>query len=334
MRNWPSIFPALFTLLLSGCLQMETRIKLNEDGSAVVTERLQISRELLEIEAGVKEQLGATFKGLLSRERAQRRAGAMGSGVTLVSHKMDEGQAGSLRAVTVYRVGDITELTYVSPFFMRGEHLGTMRIGIKPSYEGGFKTTAGLLMLVFSHGDPRAEPSAVAKELTTLEQDESPLIRQRYRDIAPALRDLLKGFKIRMVFENFSEIVGGRKYFHNERPKELDIINYTYGGEPGGKTGTHPLDDEEVVVDLMKLLLARPDSPWSRRQGRFLGPHASGERFGVMIRPSRPLFDRYFKGKNLSIRQGAGRPNREMPARFEDIGDTAENRRDAIREKE
>jgi hypothetical protein len=326
-----SILPILSALLLSGCLQLETRIKLNEDGSAVVTERLKILRPLHEIEAGMGDGLETTLETMLSRERAQERAGAMGTGVTLADYRVESGLDGSRQALAVYDVEDLTDLTYVSPFLMRGEHMAAMKISIQPQFHDSWSQVAGILYLKFDHAETPAEPSARLKKLTTLE--ESPLVRQGYRDIAPIFRDLLRGFKVRVIFENYGEILGtgwhASHLFRFERPTEVDIINYSYGGETGGKTGTHPLDDEEVVADLLKLLLAQPNDPWCRRRGAFLGKHMGRPWFRAVIRPSRPLFDKYFEGKELSFKRRGKRM-----AEFEEIGETPENRRDAVRKKE
>ena len=87
MKTLPRLMMGMTALLLaSGCLQLETRIKLHEDGSATVTERLEILPALLEMEAGATSLTGMTFERLLSRERAQERVKEMGKGVTLVSH--------------------------------------------------------------------------------------------------------------------------------------------------------------------------------------------------------------------------------------------------------
>ncbi len=332
LRRFGVLAVLALAFMACGCLELETRIKLHEDGSAVVTERLKISRKLREIESGVKEQLGTNFEDLLSKERAQQRAAEMGSGVVLVSHKVEDGPAASRQAVTIYRVADLRKLTYVSPFFMRGEHMGRMKISITPQLEDKWGQRAGILWLQVKHQEVSSKPSQRLKELTTME--ESPQVRQGYRDIVPIFRNLLKGFKVRMIFENYGEILGtgwrASQLFPFQRPREVNIINYSYGGETGGKTGTHPLDDEEVVVDLMKLLLARPKDPWCRRKGPFLGKHMGQPWFNAVIRPSRPLFDRYFKGKELTFGQGHGRPGLKKMADFARIGETPENQRQSI----
>ena len=320
-----SVLSLVLLLFASGCMELETRIKLNEDGSAVVTERLEILRPLREIEAGVQEGLEITFDALLSRQRAEASAREMGPGVTLVSHKLENRQGGSRQSIAVYQVPDITKLTYMSPFFMRGECLGKMRIGMHPQYVESNNSKAGTLYLNFDHIDDRAKPTPLLAELTG--SGESPLVRQRYRDVAPILRDFLKGFKVRVVFENYGEILGTEHLFWYDRPRELAIVNYAYGGEAGGKTGTHPLDDEEVVVDLAKLLLAKPNDPWCRRKAPFLGKYAGRNQFRAIIRPSQPLFDKYFKGKELSFSQGHGRPMLKRMASFSAIGETPENQR-------
>jgi hypothetical protein len=197
-------------------------------------------------------------------------------------------------------------------------------------YSAKYHNKPGTLKLSFDHVRDGAKPTPVLTKLTRSE--ESPQVRQRYRDVTPMFRDLLRGFKVRVIFEHYGEILGTRSFFHSERPRELDIVNYSYGGEAGGKTGTHPLDDEEVMVDLMKLLLARP-AALDRRKASFLGQHMGAESFRAIVRPSRPLFDKYFKGKELAFSQGHGRPFVKRMASFKEIGETPENQRGALREK-
>ena len=43
-----ALLAAILASAASGCLQIETRIKLHEDGSATITERLQFSKRLLD----------------------------------------------------------------------------------------------------------------------------------------------------------------------------------------------------------------------------------------------------------------------------------------------
>ena len=53
MKNPKSVVRGLMILVLAaagaGCLQIETRVKLNPDGSATVTERVLFTRRLLDL---------------------------------------------------------------------------------------------------------------------------------------------------------------------------------------------------------------------------------------------------------------------------------------------
>ena len=306
-------------LLASGCIELETRIKLNRDGSVVVTERFRILRPLREIEAGAGKDVATTFEKLLSRERAMERAKEMGKGAVLTSHVVRDAHAGSREAVTVYTVPQFTDLTYCSPFFQRGDRQGKLRVAIHPQYKNSWNQVAGILFLHFDHRDLKGEKSELFKELTRT--SESPVIRQGYRDIAPIFRDAMKGLKIRIIFENYGQILGtggmAKHLFPYKRPKQVNIINYAYGDETGGRTGTHPLDEEEVATDLVKLLLGHPDDRHSPRPGQFLGKRTGRSSFRAVIRPSEFYFDKYFKGKDLHF--GGSRGTKK--ASFADIGD-------------
>jgi hypothetical protein len=318
---------AVAAAFLSGCVQLETRIRLNEAGGATVTERLEILPALLEMEAGATNLTGMTFERLLSRERALERATDMGKGVTLVSHNVHTTDSGSREAVAVYQAADITTLTYMSPFFGKGMKQGKFHFSIEPQYADQWRQVAGILMLRADYIDsplkPDEGPAIRALGLT----NETPLLRQAYRDVAPAFRDLLGGFKIRVAFENYGEILGiggAGDVARLRRPNTANMVNYAYGGGKSGEGGTHPLDDEEVMVDLLKLRIAGEGERYHcQRIGEFLGKYSGRQGFTAAIRPSRPLFDKYFAGKELKFGMRGLTPAGTRKADFAEIGETA-----------
>src|SRR5580658_4926006 len=100
-------------LALAGCLQLDVHILLNEDGSATITERIRFSRQLMDLAGDRKPEL----LKLLSKEMALERMKRMGTGVTLVSHEIRDAEGASKEAVIVYKVPDLNNLVYVSPWF-------------------------------------------------------------------------------------------------------------------------------------------------------------------------------------------------------------------------
>ena len=91
----------------TGCLQIETNIHLNEDGSATVTERLNFSRKLLDMASG--QEAGLQLEPMLAREAALERMKDMGKGVSLVNHKVQDGAKGSRESIAVYQAQDLAQ---------------------------------------------------------------------------------------------------------------------------------------------------------------------------------------------------------------------------------
>ena len=63
MKRFSFLATGLLLLLAAGCLQIETHMKLHEDGSATITERLQFSKNLLDLSAkdGPAKGIAALF---------------------------------------------------------------------------------------------------------------------------------------------------------------------------------------------------------------------------------------------------------------------------------
>ncbi len=115
------------SLALAACMQLDTHVKLHEDGSATVTEKLRFSRRLLDLSG--KEGSEQDLAGLLAKEAALERVKGMGKGAVLVSHEVKDVEGGAREAVAVYKIDDLNELIYVSPSGSTGESRQRCRRG-------------------------------------------------------------------------------------------------------------------------------------------------------------------------------------------------------------
>lgn len=110
---------ALIALALPGCLQNETTIHLNKDGSGTVVEETLLGAQML----AMIDQMAAGFGGgggaekpkddpikqMLSEDKAKKRAAEMGDGVTFVKAEPLE-KNGAKGARTTYAFKDISKL--------------------------------------------------------------------------------------------------------------------------------------------------------------------------------------------------------------------------------
>jgi hypothetical protein len=303
----------------AGCLQIDTKVRLSPDGSATVTERLNFSRRLLDLARQEKAEQG--LETLLSRKAALRRIRYMGKGVTLVSHKIRDGERGSKESVTVYRAEDFTQLTYVSPFLARGGALYGLKFGLSPYFK--YRYTGewpGALIVSCRPVDLR--PKTKGKTMPPdfqLPKGASPRDLQVYRELVPVFGDMLQEFKIRLRLETYCNIGNTAGIVHRHRSSGVDYADLIdFDHRHFDKYGYNILENEEIMVEILRWHLQnRKGSP---QHAPFLTSHLKGQTGnttlpvfhqgwggGVRIRPSRDMFNRYFEGKTLDYGKRGGK---------------------------
>lgn len=320
--------PARITLVLllglaGGCMQVETRVQLNEDGSAVITEKVRLSRRLLD-QSG-PEGSDRDVASLLKKETAQARVAMMGEGAELASHEINRTDEGGQEAVAVFRIPDLCKLRYASPFVCQkdykentviafaidavkkgsylGDKAGDLRLRIMPvaALEGGEKEV---------NEQPAEHAAATPAEL------------QRLRRLQPIFCDLLQGFKMKFTFESYAPIrcsFAMRGFELEGAIKEVDLIDID--DRNLDSQGGAFFENEEVMLDLARWRL---DTPVLRRQLAnanvnkalpILMPRAGA----IWFQPSRPLYDRYLKDVSLDF--GSGESGSDIrKAAFEEVG--------------
>ncbi|MCX7805948.1 MAG: hypothetical protein N3A38_12265, partial [Planctomycetota bacterium] len=255
--SFAAALPAI--LAAAGCMQIETRIRLNEDCSATITERLRFSRMLID-QAGAGE---AEFLRLLGREAALERMKNMGKGMSLVRHELRDAEGGAKESFAEFRIEDINELRYCSPwpFFADYGENNVIACRLEPMYKNGSSggewwagTVRGRFMLLkrprgAEDGlDPKAPPP----------KGPAPVEEQIYRELGPVFRDILKDFRVRLTFESYCPLLplGGSPGIRNLRAKtmEADIIDFS--DENLDNWGGRFLENEEIMLELARLKLA------------------------------------------------------------------------------
>ena len=318
---------ALIGISTNGCMQLHTNIRIEPDGSATVTERLRLSRKLLDLG---KERIAAD----LNKEGAVRRAKAMGAGIRLVSHQVSDAAEGAREMVAVYKIGDINNLIYVSPFFSYWDHArnNSIQFKLQPIYQStwiGRKAGEMGISLervpAFPDQAPTIPKPIPRKEGEPEPPGPSPQELQALRGLGPVFRDILKGFEVKLTFETYGYLragFGNRDSRSGTRFVELLHLSDT----SLDKYGYNFLENEEAMLSILsghlgsKVVVEQVKGwktnktlpvyhPWGSKDGWWL---ASRE---IYFRPSRQFFDKFFVGKTLDFAKGGKRK-----ADFNEIG--------------
>ncbi len=322
----------LAALLSGGCLQLETRIKVEEDGTATVTERLRFSRRVLDLAGDGRGELVA----LLGKDAALRRMGQMGEGVSLVSHRVHEAEGASQESLTVFKVKDLNGFKYVTPWpaYRDFPENNTVTFRMQPYYKSCpyARPRAGTMGISWHYPKgkpPKGEPKPPKDAKPP--KGPSPLELQVHRELGPVFRDMLKDFQVRLTIESYAPVSSGLGVRgHRAAAREVDLISFT--DRDLDRWGGLFLANEEIMLDLVRWQLGGDDVVKHVR-----GYHANltlpvffpaGSKHmwwsggtDVWFKPSRPLFDRYFAGKKLDYSQWqASPPSKHVPATFEKIG--------------
>jgi len=304
---------ATATTMLSGCLQLDVHVKLNDDGSATITEKLSFSRRLLDQEVGADKK---ELRSLLDKETALKRMQHMGRGTTLVSHDLQEAPQGGLQAVAVYKIPDINDFRFVPPHLALPAHPQRyFRISVEPCYSQRWASPdkPGMMAAHFSVTDaPRQKEAAPAKPLTPLEL-------QQLRELQPLFRDLIKGFRVKFCFEAYNPLhCGSPQYPGIVVDRETKIHSpcwwfIDFSDQNLDSLGNNILDNEEILLEILRGDFAGPNimAQVGCRDYSFAHLHDSkvplfypdGMSWLVCRRtfePSKFHFKKYFDGKPVS----------------------------------
>ena len=322
----------------TGCLQIEARLKVHEDGSATLTERLSFSRRLLDL-AGAREQ---EILELAGKDAALERMKQMGSGVTLIQHELRDGPGASKESVVQYKVADVSQFLYVSPWFAYLDYPANNAVEIKMyplyksnPYRGG---SAGSMAVLLK---PIKPPKGDSKEAPPLTPPSPPWgeggVRgapkdlQVLRELGPVARDMLKGLRLRFTFEAYAPVhsaLGVRDEGAGATAIDLLDVSDTNLDNWGGPF----LENEEVMLDLMRgefgsaNVVRHVQGYWANNTLPVFMPRGSRHIWWlgaetIWFAPSRPLFDKHFAGKKLDYSEWQPHPpEKHVPADFDNIG--------------
>ncbi len=309
--------------LLSGCMQVETHIKLNPDGSAEITERMRFSRRLLAYgDRSGKELNVARF---LKKEAALKRMASMGEGLSLAEYNVSDKPNGDRESIATFKTADINTFRYVSPWFGYLDYPANnaVKCVLSPAYKSGVYTlaVAGTMSVNFIHLKGGRLPPRRDKN-APVPKGPSPREMQAYRNLGPLFKDALRGFHVKLTFESYAPI--RKSKLGRYAGKQIDLIDFSW--ENRDAYDQPFLENEEVMLDLLRGdmsssdILAHVKDAHNNATLPVFVPLASAKSV-IPFAPSRFLFDKYFKGKKLDYSVwGPSPPEKHVPAVFEKIG--------------
>ena len=313
---------ALLLLACSGCLQIETRVKVHEDGSATITERVRFTRQLLDLAGERKPEL----LKMLGREAVLERMKKMGQSLALVKHELRDAEGASKECFSEFTVDDVSKFQYVSPWLAYADYPENhaLKFELVPLYNGPAGNMAVNLRYV---KNPRGQPPPPKDG--PVPGARTPRDLQVYRDMGPIARDLLNGFRLRFSIESYAPVHSGLGVRgESGGATSMDLLDVSDANLD--KWGGPFFENEEVMLELTQLQFGGRNQVDNVREygGNETvpvffpagSPHmwffAGGSTERVYFAPSRQLFDKHFAGKKLDYPHGPT----QVPAEFEKIG--------------
>jgi len=306
--------------LTTGCLQIETRIKLHENGSATITERVLFTRRLLDL--STKGGAAKDIQSLLGKKTVLARMKQMGKGIRLVSHQVRDAEKGARESVAVFTIPDIRDFKYVSPYLAKYNYPKhtVLACSLKPCYESTWYGRVAGQMIISFHPASGERPPRRPKDWKP-PKPPSPRDHQVLRDLRPVFQDLLTDFKLKLTFESYAPIRFRQYYrFRGMRAAthEYDLIDFS--DTDMDQYGYQFLGNEEIMLELLRLRMAGANVAGCVKghAGNLTVPvYHPGGIPEFYFRPSRKFFDTYFQGKTLKFDKRRGGPRL---ANFKQIG--------------
>lgn len=284
----------LAAALTTGCLQIELTIEMNDqDAGATLTERVRLSRTLLELDRAMEP--ARTLTRHLAREAAQERMNSMGEGMTLDSHRERTLDDGSRECVTVYRIPDIEDLRLPNPLLQNGRPAPMMRFRFSPRYKPHYigDVDIGLTSAETGPGKPAAaEPALPAA---------TPLDAQLYRDLQPVFAELMRDFEIRITLILPHAPKAG--HVRDIRTGNRHVTLLALNAEDMDRHGERFLANEEAMLALLQFKFGDPAivSHTDQFVNNALVPVNRGRSLygsgGFRFRPTTHLYRKFFAGR-------------------------------------
>ncbi len=298
--------------LSAGCMQLQVHVKLNEDGSARITERICFSRRLLDrqLTASKADSLALC----LSRKNALARAKDMGSSVKLVEHKIIEKDDGSQESLAVFQAPDMNGVKIQAPFLgMKGHTKGHLVCVVEPCYRTRHASPdqPGWMAV---HFHTRGFPKQSSKRMAALPPEgPTPKELQRFREFLPAMAEMLKGFHVKLTFEAYNNLLSSYRYgdkWVTQRGTGIPTGTYTLldlSDKNLDRWGRPLFESEEALVEVMKgnfggeHLKAQLGNMVLSRTSAFLYPEGMTYRsWRRAFKPSALHYKMYFDGRPIS----------------------------------
>ena len=321
LQKWATLVLMLLMVILTGCMEIEDRIVLGLDGSAVLKETIRVHNELLSFLDDSGKPLMVTY---LEKAACEERAKLFHAEAVLRSHSLKTLNGGGKLLETEYYMPNINNLNVINPFlcFVNYKDMGASKVKMVPTlvWASTPDSVNGELMSVRIDTDKRGVDE-------TNFANPSPIIVQKFRNLQPVFKSLMKEFKVSVVFECFAPIqtnFGWRD--RNSSPRSCEILSFS--GADYDNEGGLLLDNDEIMQELLRhkysgLNFLRAADTFVNNQtvpvicsrGTPYAYNHTGGR-GIGFRPSKKMFMEFFDGKMV---QRWGRPE-PIKAEFSNFG--------------
>lgn len=291
-------------LALAGCVELDLTIRINADGSGTVTERVRFSEQVRDLAANLPANQGLEI--LLNKDRAAERVHLMGKGAKLVSHTVNDLPGGARECVTVYSIPDVNDLLVCSPAVCYLEYEESpMVLNHGPHYTDGSGYNIGRMhVFIQTRRKTQRWPRENASGLKPPPPKDSPAELQKYRDLLPVFKDLMKDFSLTLRIECYAPVRTATR--RNTKANTHDYFVMLFNDKNLDNYGTNILESEEFMLALIRWDLQSPHilnvvnqcqqnltvPVWSP----YRGMATPWQRY-ISLTPSAFLFKKYFKGK-------------------------------------
>lgn len=322
---------SLFLLItLTGCMEIETRIIMQLDGGAIIKETVSIHKELLDF---TDESGKSIVMQYLEKSACEDRGKLFGNGTVLTSHAIKSLNGGVKVSIAEYRIPDINDLYLINPFlcYSNYKEMGYAKLKLEPVLGSSYFGRSGEMKLSVTTEKPGVSTQKRWTRGEPLIKSPSPLVLQKYRNLQPIFKDLLKEFKVSVVFECYSALYTNFGYRdRSAQPRSCEI--FSFSGSDYDNTGGMLLDNDEIMQELLRQCFwdfnfIRASQDFSNNAtvpvitdtgSPYMNHHGEGSGgIGIFFKTSKPIFNKYFNGKTITI--GPWNKLEKVNATFENI---------------